>query len=167
MYDIGQATTFDGLPADISSNAPEGILWLKSFWTSLDSLDTSASPPLTAVVSPVCQFRVNGSEPRDLNHIQESFSQRSQFLSEFGHTKYPVKVIDVDLGNGKRLLSVQSTSVSVIKADPDQTELRVAESTVIELETYEGKLLATNVVSYLDPMPVLAKMQEVTTIPQP
>jgi hypothetical protein len=49
----------------------------------------------------------------------------------------------------------------VIKADPEQTELRVAESTIIDLETLEGKLLAFNVVSYLDPTPVVAKIQEI------
>jgi hypothetical protein len=111
MYDIGQATTYEGLPSDISSSAPPGILWLKSFWTSLDSLDTSASPPLTTVVTAECQFHINGASPRGIDHIQESFQQRAAFLGEFGHTKYPVRVVDVDLGDGKRVVSAQSTSV--------------------------------------------------------
>ena len=88
MYDIGQATTFEGHPADISSNASPGILWLSSYWTSLDSLDASASPPLSTVVTPDCQFIINGAPPKGLDHLQQSFQQRAALLSEFGHTKY-------------------------------------------------------------------------------
>jgi hypothetical protein len=111
MYDIGQARTYEGLPSEVMSSAPPGIFWLKSFWASLDSLDISASPPLTTVVTADCQFHINGATPRGLDHVLESLQQRANFLSEFGHTKYPVRVIDVDLDEGRRILSVQSSSV--------------------------------------------------------
>jgi hypothetical protein len=111
MYDIGSATTFEGLPSDISSSAPPGILWLNAYWTSLDSLDASTTPPLATVVIPDCQFNINGAAPQGLDHIQESFQQRATFLSSFSHTRYPVRVIDVDLDDGRRLLNVQSISV--------------------------------------------------------
>ena len=115
MYDIGQATTYEGSPSEISSSAPEGILWLRSFWTCLDSLNPAVSPPLDTVVTPECQFTINGAPPRSLQDLRDSHAQRAALLSEFSHTKYPVKVIDVDLGSGTRLLSVQSTSVYVWK----------------------------------------------------
>jgi hypothetical protein len=59
------------------------------------------------------------------------------------------------------------TDRSVLKADPEKTELKVAESTVIDLVTVEGRLLASNVVSYLDPTAVVVKIQEVMAAAQP
>lgn len=49
---------------------------------------------------------------------------------------------------------------SVVKSDPEHAEVKVAESTSIDLVTVDGQLLGSNVVSYLDPTPVVAKMQE-------
>lgn len=111
MYDLGQASTFEGLPSEISEKASPGILWLQKFWTITDTLDISGHPSLIQVVTSDCQFHINGAEPRHLGDMHESFQKRAGLLSEFGHTKYPVRIIDVDLGEGKRLLSVQSTSV--------------------------------------------------------
>jgi len=160
MYGDGKATVYEGLPKDIPSSASTGILWLKSFWISLDSLDPSVTLPLTTIVVPDCQFIINGAPAQNLDHLQESFQKRAALLSEFGHTKYPVHIVDVEIGNGNRVLTVQSTSVSVVKTDPQRSEVKVAESTVIDLITTENQLFATKVVSYLDPKPVITKMQE-------
>jgi hypothetical protein len=49
---------------------------------------------------------------------------------------------------------------SVVKTDPEKAEVKVAESTVIDLVTVDGQLYASNVVSYLDPTPIITRMQE-------
>jgi hypothetical protein len=184
-YDLGTATIYAGLPAEISENASSGILWLKSLWTVLDSLDPATAVPLSTVATLDCRFIINGAPPRSPGDIEAMFVQRANLLGEFGHTRYPVRIVDIDLGEGKRLVNVQGTSLSVkfklfessrdiflltntnfssvIKADPEKTELKVAEMTVAELLTVDGKLLATTIGSYLDPSPVAQKMQEIMT----
>lgn len=47
----------------------------------------------------------------------------------------------------------------MVKKDPEQLEVKVAESTTIDLITVGERLLASKVISYLDPLPVVTKMQ--------
>lgn len=87
MSEVGQATVFEGHLTDLPKGASAGIRWLKSFWTSLDSLNVASTPPLSAVVAPDCQFIINGGSPQGLDHLQQAFQQRAVLLSRFGHTQ--------------------------------------------------------------------------------
>jgi len=66
-------------------------------------------------------------------------------------------------GKKKRTVMYEATSVSVIKADPEQKEVEVAEFNIIELEETDGGFMGFCVVearTFMDASPVMKRIGE-------
>jgi hypothetical protein len=92
------------------------------------------------------------------------FKKRADMLSHFRHEVS--RAWDIESGDGSRTLMYESASATVLKADAQETQVKVAEFNIIQLEPCEpGKgfegLWGTELKCWMDPAKVVKRMQEV------
>jgi hypothetical protein len=154
----------DGPCDSISDDATPGLLFLKIMIPALDSLEPSVST-LSQFLASNAHFIFNGGPPATKDGVLAMLSARGDSLSDIRHDIK--RAWDLEKDGGKRTLIFECVSVSVFKKDRQNTEVKVAESTVVELEPTEGGFLglaAVELRTYMDPSPIrqhVAKLEKV------
>lgn len=144
----------------ISSDASPGLVWLKSFMPTIDSLNGGDYTALQQYLGPRATFITNNSEPKLAEQVLPMLAMRSTMVSKFLHDVHTVW--DIGKEDGKRTVLYESTSTTVFKDDEEGQEILVREFNIIELATNDqGVLTAVELRTYMDPSPVSSRAQTV------
>jgi hypothetical protein len=149
-----------GAPSAITPSGSPGLLFLKSFFPLLDSLEPADALKLKNDVLPTAQFIINGTSIGTTEQVIPMLSMRAQKLARFKHEVDIIWDILPAHDQKKRTVMYESTSVTVFKEDKE--EVKVREFNIIELEDQgEGSWKAMELRTFMDTSPVRDKGKKI------
>jgi hypothetical protein len=138
----------------IPDSASEGLLFLKSFLSVLDSLD--ASPPIDPYVFNTTQFVLNRDAPITVEKLSEMHQMRHRMLQVFRHDVTRAWEIERDAG-----ITVIFESESTTQFKGYDVQVKVAEMNTWELKRVSwGRLRLTEARCWMDPSAVQKRANE-------
>jgi hypothetical protein len=158
---MARASTHKGPYQTIPDNSSPGLGFLKAFLPALDSLEPEINP-LIPFLAPEAHFIINGGAPTLAETVIAMLKMRSQKVKVFHHT---VKSVwDVQREDGNRTVMYESVSETVLKDDPEDASVEVAEFSIIELAPYQDGiegLAVTELRTYMDAQQVTQRLKQI------
>lgn len=170
-------TIHNGPTSRIPSDASPGLLFLKEWLIAIDTLDPTH--PVEPLLAKHATLIMGNDPPSHAKNLTPMLQIRAKHLEAFGHELLIAWDIELsgkgesiegeeegtDTGNkkehrkhrGRRSVMFEAMSSTVFKNDPDRFPVKVKEFNIIEMEESshgDGKLLATEIRTYMDSRPV-------------
>lgn len=152
-------TIYKGPYQTIGADSSPGLLYLKAFLQTIDSLEIDHVAELPKLLHPDAIFAVNNNPGVRAADTLSMFQKRPAKVAKFGHDTHTSW--DIAHGDGSRTVMFESTSFTVLREDEEGVETRVREFSVLELVRWDGGLRALELKTYMDPSPAIERAQEI------
>jgi hypothetical protein len=108
----GTYTSYIGPLSNLPEDAALGLRFLVNYISAIDALDQNALDiGLDQLLEPNTTFTTNGGVPVPGKQIRHMFLKRADMLSDFSHTKFPVKAVDLVADGGRHTVICECTSM--------------------------------------------------------
>jgi hypothetical protein len=112
METTGTYTSHTGHLNDLPPNTSIGLKFLAKYLDAVDSLNQTSTPAvLDQLIAPTATFSTNGGDSVPVKQVQQMFTKRAEMLSDFSHTRFPVKAFDLEASSGKRSIVCECVSM--------------------------------------------------------